>query len=476
MSHETPHTCDPRSASREIDCGTAEQRSPRWVLAMSIAASSLPFIDGSIVNVALPAIRSDLSASAAETQWAVNAFTLPLAALLMLGGTLGDHFGRRRILIAGVVVFGLASLLCAMVPSLPALIAGRAGQGIGGALLLPNSLALLNGAYSGAARGRAVGSWAAAGAISGAIAPLAGGWMVESFGWPSIFWLLVPISLLAGGLAFWKVDEVVSAKAAHSDYAGAALATLGLGAITLALTFWSASGVVEPKAAAAAIIGVACLAAFLRVEHRKGDRAMMPLGLFGGPCVVSLNLLTFLLYAALGGLLLILPYVLIESGGYSPIEAGLAIMPFPLLIGLGSPLMGGIAEKLGVRFPLTIGPMVVGAGMLLALRIGPDAAYWTEIFPAVALIGLGMAIAVAPLTSAVMAAVDDEYTGTASGLNNAVSRTGGLIAVALLGGVLALSGDALFNGFHAAAYAMAGVALAAGLVGWFGLKRLGSAG
>ena len=439
---------------------------------MSVLASSLPFIDGSIVNVALPAIRADLGASAAQTQWAVNAFTLPLAALLMLGGALGDRHGRRKLLVIGVVLFGLSSLLCALVPTLPALIAGRAGQGIGGALLLPNSLALLNGAFDGEARGRAVGVWAAAGAISGAVAPLAGGWLVENYAWPTIFWLLVPISVAAAALALTRVDEVKRDGDAPTDYAGAGTATLALGGITLALTFWSASGSVDWRVLASLVAGLAATVLFLRIEHRKGDGAMMPLALFGGRCVVSLNLLTFLLYGALGGLLLILPYLLIESGGYSPTQAGLAIMPFPIIIGLASPVMGGVAERIGVRWPLTIGPLLVAGGLLLGLGIEAGSGYWTTVLPCIALVGVGMALAVAPLTSAVMAAVEDSYAGTASGLNNAVSRTGGLIAVASMGGVLALSGTALFGGFHTSLYAMAGAAMLAGVVGWFGLKGL----
>ena len=474
MTSQAPHECSPNAAA---DAGFVadrdrEQAHPHWVLVMSVLASSLPFIDGSIVNVALPAIREGLRASAVETQWAVNAFTLPLAALLMLGGALGDRFGRKRTLMTGVAIFGLASLLCATVPTLEALIAGRAGQGIGGALLLPNSLALLNGAFHGEARGRAVGTWAAAGAISGAIAPLAGGWLVERLGWPSVFWLLVPIAVLSFALAAWKVDEVRRVGEKRADYSGALAATVGLGGITLALTFWSASGAIDVRSLVSAGAGVAAAMLFLWIERRRGTDAMMPLALFGGACVVSLNLLTFLLYGALGGLLLILPYLLIESGGYSPTQAGLAIMPFPIVIGLGSPLMGAVAARTGVRLPLTIGPLLVMAGLLLGLRIGPDSSYWTDILPCILTVGMGMALAVAPLTSAVMAAVEDSYAGTASGLNNAVSRTGGLIAVALMGGVLSLSGAALFGGFHAALWAMAAAAGSAALVGWFGLGPL----
>ncbi len=474
MSHQSPHDCAPEAAS-DANCGEdrgGEQSAPQWVLVMAVFASSLPFIDGSIVNVALPAIRADLDASAAEIQWVYNAFTLPLAALLMLGGALGDRFGRRRVLMIGIAVFGLSSLLCAAVPTLEALIVGRAGQGIGGALLLPNSLALLNGAFSGEARGRAVGTWAAAGAISGAVAPLAGGWLVETFAWPAVFWLLVPIGALAFALAWFKADEVKRPGEAATDYTGAASATLGLAGITLGLTLLSAGGGVDVAGFGALVAGIAMMVVFLAIERRKGDVAMMPLALFGGACVVSLNVLTFLLYGALGALLLILPYLLIESAGYSPTMAGLAIMPFPVIIGLGSRYMGGIAERVGVRLPLTIGPALVTVGLLLALRIGPESSYWTDILPSIVVIGLGMVLAVAPLTSAVMAAVEDSYAGTASGLNNAVSRTGGLIAVALMGGVLSLSGPDLFGGFYGAVYAMAAATFAAALTGWFGLRQL----
>ncbi|MCM8556466.1 MFS transporter [Sphingomicrobium sediminis] len=472
MSHQTPHDCDPRAASAADTAPSGNQSHPRSVLIMSVLASSLAFIDGSIVTVALPAIRADLDASAAAIQWVVNAYFLPLAALLLIGGALGDHYGRKTMLMLGTALFGAASLLCALVPTLEALIIGRAGQGIGGALLLPNSLALLNGAFAGEARGRAVGTWAAAGAIGGAVAPLAGGWIVENYAWPAIFWLLVPLSIAAITIALTRVDEVTSGDTNSIDWPGAATATIGLGGIALALTFWSEGGSITTNVVTAGIVGLGFLAFFLKIERAAGDHAMMPLGLFGGQCVVALNLLTFLLYGALGALLLILPYLLIESGGYSETLAGLAIMPFPLIIGLGSPIMGGIAERIGARLPLTIGPLVVAGGLLLGMRISEGSDYWTTVLPAIAVVGIGMALAVAPLTSAVMAAVEERYTGTASGLNNAVSRTGNLIAVALMGGVLSLTGSALFGGFHDALLAMAAAAALAGVVAWFGLSNL----
>ncbi|WP_265562108.1 MFS transporter [Sphingomicrobium arenosum] len=441
---------------------------------MAVLASSLAFVNGSLINVALPAIRADLGASPAQLQWMVNAFNLPVAALLLLGGTLGDHHGRRRLLVIGVALFFAGGLLSALFPLFATITAGRAVQGIGAALLLPNSLSLLNGAYSGEARGRAVGIWAAAGAIAGALAPLGGGAIVDNLGWRLIFWVPLPIALAAIAIALAKVEEVVPDARGRTDYKGALTATLGLGLIAFALTSWSLDGMFDRTVILSGTAGLAVLGLFLAIEHRVGDTAMMPLRLFGARAVVALNLLTFLLYAALGGMLLLLPYLLIDSAGYSPTQAGLAIMPFPLLIGLGSPLMGGLAERIGARFPLTLGPLVVAAGFLLGLRIDEGTDYWTTVLPSLLVISLGMAITVAPLTSTVMTAVADKFTGTASGLNNAVSRTGNLVAVALLGGVLSLTGPALFEGFHRASIIMAITAAIAGLAAFWGLANRSS--
>ena len=467
MSVAAPEECRPHGSESADKKG--EQTTPGWTLVMSVLASSLAFVNASLINVALPAMRADLDASASELQWIVNAFNLPVAALLLLGGALGDHYGRRRILVVGVALFLGGGLLSALMPQLTPIIAGRAIQGVGAALLLPNSLSLLNGAYAGEARGRAVGTWAAAGAIAGALAPTGGGWIVDNLGWQLIFWAPIPLAIAAILVALGKVDEVIPDGGGQIDYWGAFTVTLGLGLIALALTFWSVDGVLDAQVIQFGLIGVAVLGPFLWVEHRKGDGAMMPLGLFGGRAIVALNLLTLLLYAALGGMLLLLPYLLIESGGYSPTMAGLAIMPFPLLIGLGSPIMGGIAERIGPRLPLTVGPLLVAGGFLLGLRITEGSDYWTTILPSLLVVSAGMAVTVAPLTSAVMAAVDDKHTGTASGLNNAVSRTGNLFAVALLGGVLALSGAALFDGFHTALRVMAATAAAGAAISFFGL-------
>lgn len=442
---------------------------PRWTLVMSVAASSLSFIDGSILNVALPAIRSSTGAGAAEVQWVVNAYTLPLAALILLGGALGDHQGRRRWLVIGTVLFGVASLVCALSGSLEMLLAGRALQGIGAALLLPNSLALLNGAFSGEARGQAIGTWAAAGAIAAAIAPLMGGWLVENVGWPSIFYINLPLAAAAILVALTRVEEVADPESARLDLGGAILVTLGLGAATYGLTLWSEQFRLDTTSAFTIAAGAILLAAFVLHELRLGTRAMVPMLLFRNRCFTSLNLMTFLLYGAFGGALLLIPYVLIEAGGYSPIEAGLSLLPLSILLGALSPSMGKLATRIGPRIPLSVGPIIVAIGLLLGTRIAESQAYWTHAFPAILVMSIGMTLAVAPLTSTVLAAVDRHQTGMASGLNSALSRLGGLIVVALLGAVLVAGGDALLGPFATALVAMAVAAGLAGVAAFLGL-------
>ena len=448
---------------------SSKRHDPRWTLVMSVAASSLSFIDGSILNVALPAIRSGTGAGAAEVQWVVNIYTLPLAALILLGGALGDHQGRRRWLVIGTALFGVGSLACAVSGSLEPLLFGRALQGIGAGLLLPNSLALLNGAYDGEARGRAIGTWAAAGAISAAIAPLIGGWLVEHAGWPSIFYINLPFVAAAITVALTRVEEVKEPEKARLDLGGAALATLGLGAATYGLTIWSQTFKLNQVSAITLFIGAALLIAFVLWEMHLKDRAMVPLQLFENRCFSSLNLMTFLLYGAFGGAMLLIPYVLIEAGGYSPIQAGLSLLPLSILLGGLSPLMGKLAVRLGPRIPLTLGPIIVGAGLLLATRIASNQAYWTNAFPAILIMSIGMTLAVAPLTSTVLAAVDKHQTGMASGFNSAVARLGGLIVVALMGAVLMGQGDALLEPFSKALVVMGIVAALGGVAAFFGL-------
>jgi EmrB/QacA subfamily drug resistance transporter len=441
----------------------ADRRSadPRWTLAACILASSLAFVDGSVLNVALPAIRATYAAGAAEVQWVVNAFLLPLSALLLLGGALGDHYGRRRLLTAGTALFAAASLLCALAPSLPLLLGARAVQGVGAALLLPNSLALLNAAFEGEKRGRAVGLWAAAGAATAAVAPLLGGWLVDTVGWPAIFYINLPLAFGAIALSLAYVTESRDQSTGRTDYAGALLATAGLGGATFGLTRWSSTSALDLVAGASIAAGMVLLGGFLAVEKRRGDKAMMPLAIFTGRCFFGLNLMTFLLYGAFSAAMLMVPYVLIEAAAYSPVQAGMALLPLPILIALGSPPMGQFAARIGPRLPLTVGPLVVALGMLLGLRIGSSTGYWTHVLPSIAVMAAGMAILVAPLTSSVLGSVDEKHVALASGFNSAVSRIGGLIATALLGVVLARRGEALLGGFHGALVASAAIAAAA---------------
>jgi len=438
-------------------------RHQRWILVATMLASSLAFVDGSVTNVALSSIGGSFGGTAADLQWTINAYMLPLSALLLLGGAAGDHFGRRRLLVAGVALFAIASVLCAAAPSLPILLAARGLQGIGAAMLMPNSLAILGNAFSGEARGRAIGTWAAAGAIASAVGPPLGGWLVDTVGWRAIFAINLPVSAAAIVVALRFVEENAEGEQ-PLDTGGALLATLALGALTWALTLWSSHHVASVPVLAGAGGGVLLLAGFLAVEHRRGERAMMPLALFGSRAFLGLTLLTFLLYGALGGMFVLLPYVLIVGGGYTPLQAGLSLLPFPIVIGTMSRLTGRVTERIGPRWPLTIGPIVAGAGFAWMVRLDPGAGYAAGVAPGMVIVALGMAGVVAPLTTAVLGSVDDRHTGTASGFNSAIARTGGLIATALAGAVIANKATDLLPAFHGAALVGAGAAFVSGLV------------
>ncbi len=448
----------------EASAFKAHARHPALVLVTCILASSLAFIDGTVVNVGLPAIGQSLHGDAAQLQWIVNAYLLPLSALLLLGGALGDRFGRKNILIAGIALFALGSALCGVVTSLNWLLIARAVQGTGAALLLPNSLAILGNTFSGEARGRAIGTWSAASAVTAAVGPVLGGWLIDTVGWRFIFFINLPVAIggIIMALAYVR-DAARDASAARLDFLGAMLATAALAALTWGLTIGSGRTGWSDTAIGAIAIGVALSAAFLWIERQRGDKAMTPLGIFGSRSFVGLTALTLLLYGALGALLVLVPYVLIQGAHYSATVAGAALLPFPVVVACASPVMGGIAGRSGPRLPLTIGPIIVGAGFLLLLRLTPGSSYWTGVLPAILVISLGMAGAVAPLTTAVLSSVDARHTGSASGLNSAVSRTGGLIATALLGGVLAAQGAALYGAFHIAVVAGAVASVLAGI-------------
>lgn len=438
-------------------------RRPNLVLATTILASSLAFIDGSVVNVGLPAIGASLKGSPDALQWIVNAYLLPLSALLLLGGSAGDLYGRRRSLIIGTALFAVASLCCALAPTLGILQIGRFLQGIAAAMVMPNSLAILGATFAGEAKGRAIGIWAAVGAVMGAIGPVVGGWLIDLVSWRAIFLINLPLAICAIVLAQLSVPADVDDSKAPLDWTGGALATLGLGGLTWALTLGSGQAGWTTTTIGLAVAAMVVLLAFVAVEGRRGERAMMPLNLFTSSRFVGLTIFTLFLYGALGALLVLVPYVLIEAGGYSGSAAGAALLPLPIVLALISPLMGRLASRLGPRLPLTTGSLIIAGGFLLALRIETASSYWTTVLPAILVIAVGLSGAVAPLTTAVLDAVAPRNTGSASGFNSAVARTGGLVATAMIGSVLAASGSHLISAFHTAMLAAAGASALAAL-------------
>lgn len=452
--------CDAAVAQAAAE-GTAEH--PRWILVTTILASSLAFVDGSVVNVGLPAIGRSLSADADALQWVVNAYLLPLSGLLLLGGAAGDRYGRRLMLVAGTALFAVASLGCALAPTLGVLLASRLLQGVGAAVLMPNSLAILGITFSGEGKRRAIGIWAATGAALGAIGPVLGGWLIDLVSWRAIFVINLPLALAAIVLAGRYVPADRTADGEELDWTGGLLASLGLGGLTWALTLGSGREGWSPASAGLGVVAAVLMGLFVAVESRRGERAMMPLTLYTSSTFVGLTLFTLLLYGALGALLVLLPFVLIEAGGYSATAAGAALLPLPLVLALASPVMGSLAGRIGSRLPLGLGSLVVGAGFLLALRIDANSDYWAAVLPSILVIATGLSGAVAPLTNAVLGSVEPRHTGLASGLNSAVARTGGLVATALLGAVLAARGPALVALFHVSMVACTAVCIAAAL-------------
>ncbi|MCK0167735.1 MFS transporter [Jannaschia sp. S6380] len=461
MSNALPLPCAEAAPDTRARDTPDDRFDPRGTLTAAIVASSLAFVLGSIINVALPRMQADFAVDAAGAQWIVNAYLLPLGALVLMGGALGDHYGRRRIFLVGLAVFGLSCALCAVAWSFPVLLAARALEGIGAAMIAPTSLAILADAFTGRERGRAIGTWAAAGAAAGALAPVAGGWIVDVAGWRWAFVAVLPFAALAFAMGLRSVREsrADAADCAPLDWWGAALVSAGLLAAIWALIAWPAEGA-SARVIVAAILGIVLIAGFLRVEAARGDRAMLPLQLFTDRAFTGLTLFTLGLYAALGGLLLLLPYVLIQALGFSATAAGLAILPFPAILSLLSRYTGGaLTDRFGARMMLTAGAALVALGFVLFARVpSQDVTYLRDILPGLVVLALGMALAVAPLTSAVLSAAGEARSGIASGVNNATSRIGGLVATALLGGVLA--GD-LLAGFALAAWFGAGLAAAA---------------
>ena len=408
------------------------------VLAGTVLGSGLAFIDGSAVNLTLPVIQESLGGGLEAAQWIMNAYALMLGALVLAGGAAADRYGRKRIFVAGVVLFTAASLICAVSPNLPVLIMARAMQGVGAALATPASLALLGAAFDAKGRGQAVGVWAGASGLTSALGPVLGGWLTDAISWRAVFLINLPVAALAVWLIIVGARESRGSNSGPVDWPGALAVTVGLGAMVWALTVAPKAGA-SPAVLGGLALGVAALVAFIGIE-RKSPNPMTPLALFRSVTFSGVNGLTFLLYAALGVTFFLLPFQLIRAHGYAATAAGAALLPMSIGLAVLSPIAGRIASRVGARPLLVIGSLLLATGYGLLANLSQAGGYWTSIFPGLIVLAVGSGIAVAPLTDAVLGAVDDEFEGAAAGVNNAVARVAGLLAVALVGFVL--GGDA----------------------------------
>jgi EmrB/QacA subfamily drug resistance transporter len=443
----------------------------RWLLAVAVLGSGIAFLDATVVNVALPDIGRDLHASTSTLQWILNGYTLTLASLILLGGSLGDRYGRRRVFVSGTGLFTIASLFCAVAPNAELLLVSRLVQGIGGALLTPGSLAMVESSFRPADRARAIGAWSGLGAVAGALGPLVGGVLVGAVSWRAVFLINLPLGILIVVMAGRHVPETRDlAAGGRLDFRGVILAAIGLAGTTYALIEAPGHGS-SRLVLVAAIGGGLALTAFLLAERRSAN-PMMPLSMFSSRQFSAANAVTFVVFGALSGVFFLLVAFLQISLGYTPLEAGAASLPITALMLLLSTAAGALAQRIGPRIPLTVGPLVTALGLLMMSQIDRGDSYLTSVLPAVIVFGLGLTLVVAPVTATVMAAADERHSGIASGINTAVSRLSGLIVVAVLPLVAGLTGKkfydpaAMDHGFHVAMLACAALAVAGGVLAW----------
>jgi EmrB/QacA subfamily drug resistance transporter len=454
--------------------GTIRMGTPtaRWVVTATVLGSGVAFLDSTVVNVALPAIGRNLHAGITGLQWTVDAYLITLTALILLGGSLGDIYGRRRVFVLGLAGFGLASTLCAVAPSIVFLIAARALQGVAGALLVPESLSIISASFDHADRARAIGAWSGLGGVAGAVGPFLGGWLVDTGSWRLVFLINIPITAVAIAVALRHVPETRDESAArHVDLPGAVAATIGLGAGCYAII--EGARHFGPTMMAVAVVGVVSLLGFVVIEQRQ-PQPMLPLWLFRSRQFTGANLTTLAVYAGLGATTFLVVLELQLGLGYSALAAGVTLFPLTLLMLLLSARFGALAQRTGARLPMTVGPMVVAVGLVLLSEVHPGSRYASVILPAAVVFGLGLAMTVAPLTAAVLGAVDDAHVGVASAVNNAVARLAGLLSVALLPALVRLRTDnpsVLTSGYRAAMLIAAALAALGGLIAFATIRR-----
>jgi EmrB/QacA subfamily drug resistance transporter len=472
-AHLVTYRCDDHAEAVTDTAGGADtirmgSARGRWILFTTVLGSGLALLDSTVVNIALERIGAEFDASFAALQWTINGYTLTLAGLILLGGSLGDRFGRRRVFVIGVVWFAVASALCGLAPSVEFLIAGRALQGVGGALLTPGSLALISASFHGSDRAAAIGAWSGLGGVAGAIGPFLGGFLVE-WTWRAVFLINIPFAVVIVVVALRHVPESRDPQASHHlDVPGTVLAVAGLGALTWALTAAGEDGG-TPAVIVTGAVGVLALISFVLVE-RRSRAPLVPGELFANPRFTAANAITLLVYGALGVNFVLVVLQLQVVAGFSPLAAGTAMLPITVIMLLLSARSGRLAQRIGPRWPMTVGLLLAAGGMLLLGRIGVDASYFVDVLPAVALFGLGLAGTVAPLTATVLDAADDRHVGIASGVNNAIARAAGLLAVALIPAVAGISGQdytdppAFSEGFRTAMTISAGLLVVGALL------------